>query len=162
MAIPVDSHSVPARSEPATGGIPSAGPDPVSRLWRRRFGHGLLIALGWLLFAWSWHRVTADRPEVGELRVLMVAAVIVVPLLTLSWVAHNVGIYRRKGPRKAGRAVPLHYDQDFNGRTIDADFARLACARRIDVLIVGGVKRFVEVGAVEATSSAPARVVELV
>ncbi len=162
MAAPVDAHSLPARSAPAPGGASAAGPAAASVVWRRRLAHSLLIALGWLLFAWSWHRVTTDRPEVGELRVLMVAAVIVVPLLTLSWVAHNVGIYRRKGPRKAGRAVPLHYEQDFNGRTIDADFDRLACARRIDVVVDGGVKRFVEVGAAEARPPAPALEVELV
>lgn len=55
---------------------------------------------GWLFF-WSWQRVTADRPELGESRgPLMLAAVLVVPILTLSWVAHNVGIHRRKGPRR--------------------------------------------------------------
>ena len=46
---------------------------------------GLLISFGWWLFVWSWQRVTADRPELGELRLLMIAAVLVVPVLGLLW-----------------------------------------------------------------------------
>lgn len=110
---------------------------------RRRLLHALVIAAGWLLFAWSWHRVTADRPELGELRLLMLGALAVVPPLTLGWVAHNVGIHRRKGPRRSVPAVALHYDTDFNGRHIDADWARLARARRIDIVVEGDRKRFV-------------------
>lgn len=106
--------------------------------------HGALIVFGWWLFFWSWQRVTADRPELGELRLLMLAAVLVVPILTLSWVAHNVGIHRRKGPRRAVRTVPLAYELDFNGRHIVADWPCLASARRIDILVEGDAKRFVE------------------
>ena len=129
-------------------------------LWRRRALHAVLIACGWVLFAWSWQRVTADRPEVGELRVLMVAAVVVVPLLTLSWVAHNVRIHRRKGPRKAGRPVPLRYEQDFNGRSIDADFVRLARSRRIDIVIEADVKRYVDADPAAPEPERPARALE--
>lgn len=110
---------------------------------RRRVLHALVIAAGWLLFAWSWHRVTADKPELGELRLLMLGALAVVPPLTLGWVAHNVGIHRRKGPRRSVPAVAMRYDTDFNGRRIDADWARLAQARRIDIVVDGGHKRFV-------------------
>jgi hypothetical protein len=111
--------------------------------WRRRLWHLLLITLGWGLFVWSWHRVTLNRPDIGELRVLMLAAVLVVPVLTVSWVAHNVGIYRRKGPRKAVPAVALNFDVDFNGRRIVADWPTLLQARRIDIVLDGERKRFV-------------------
>jgi hypothetical protein len=110
---------------------------------RRRLLHALVIAAGWLIFAWSWHRVTAASPELGELRLLMLGALVVVPPLTLGWVAHNVGIHRRKGPRRSVTAVALRYDTDFNGRRIDADWSRLARARRIDIVVDGEHKRFV-------------------
>lgn len=150
-------------SDPTCSMPPAGGPviAPGRAPLQRRLLHGLLIGLGWLLFGWSWMRVTADRPEVGELRVLMVGAVVVVPLLTLSWVAHNVGIYRRKGPRKAGQPVPMRYERDFNGRTIAADFDRLVSARRIDVMIEGGVKRFVDVDAATPAPPVLPRAVEL-
>lgn len=110
---------------------------------RRRVLHALVIVAGWLLFAWSWHRVTADKPELGELRLLMLGALAVVPPLTLGWVAHNVGIHRRKGPRRSVPAVALRYDTDFNGRRIEADWTLLAHARRIDIVVEGDRKRFV-------------------
>lgn len=121
-------------------------PPAMPRLeWRRRIVHVAMVALGWLLFAWSWHRVTANGPEVGELRWLLVSAVLVVPVLTLSWVAHNVGIHRRKGPRRSVPAVTPHHESDFNGRRLEADWPALVTARRIDIVVDGDRKRFVAV-----------------
>lgn len=110
---------------------------------RRRIVHAVLVVLGWLLFAWSWQRVTAAGPEVGELRWLLLTAVLVVPVLTLSWVAHNVGIHRRKGPRRSVPAVTARHDRDFNGRRLEADWPALAMARHIDIVVDGDRKRFV-------------------
>lgn len=110
---------------------------------RQRIAHVLLIALGWLLFAWSWHRVTASGPEIGELRWLLLAAVLVVPVLTLGWVAHNVGIHRRKGPRRSVTAVNAQHRVDFNGRQVDADWPLLQTARCIDIVLERDRKRFV-------------------
>ncbi|MCC7151496.1 MAG: hypothetical protein IT501_05800 [Rubrivivax sp.] len=111
---------------------------------RQRVWHTLLVLAGWVLFAWSWQRVTADRPELGELRWLMMGALIVVPLLTLAWVAHNVGIHRRKGPRRSVPVVEVRYEADFNGRSIEADWTALAQARRVDIVVDGSRKRFVD------------------
>jgi hypothetical protein len=111
---------------------------PLRRLW-----HAVLVIAGWLLFAWSWQRVTADRPELGELRWLMLGALAVVPPITLGWVLHNVGIHRRKGPRRSVPAVQASFGADFNGRRIEADWTRLAQARRIDIVVDGEVKRFI-------------------
>lgn len=124
----------------APGHVNSSG-----QRWRRRLLQLLLIAGGWWLFVWSWLRVTADGPEIGELRVLLLAAVLVVPLLTVTWVVHNVGIYRRKGPRRAVTPVATHYTRDFNGRHIDADWTALVRARRVDIVVAGAHKRFVAV-----------------
>lgn len=123
---------------------------------RRRLLHALVITAGWLIFAWSWHRVTAGRPELGELRLLMLGALVVVPPLTLGWVAHNVGIHRRKGPRRSVPAVALRYDTDFNGRHIEADWSRLTRARRIDIVVEGNRKRFVADERPPAAAAQPA------
>ncbi len=124
--------------------IEPAAADPVDPRWKRRLVHALLIAFGWAVFVWGWQRVTAARPEIGELRLLFVGALLLVPVLTLSWVAHNVGIYRRKGPRRASRSVALQYDRDFNGRHIRADWGSLQAARRIDIGVAGNDKRFTD------------------
>lgn len=134
-----------------------AGPERDEPSWRRRALHGLLIAAGWVLFIWCWYRVTADRPHLGELRTLMLASVLVVPVLTLSWVAHNVGIYRRKGPRRGVREVPLDYATDFNGRTITAAWPKLVGARRVDIVVEGGQKLFVDVSERPARLDRPNR-----
>lgn len=109
---------------------------------RRQVAHATLIVLGWVLFAWSWQRVTAARPEAGELRVLMLGALVLVPVLTLGWVMHNLGIYRRKGPRRSVRQTDRPYRQDFNGRRIDADWAALGTARRVVIELDGDAKRY--------------------
>ncbi len=125
----------------------AASPGPAQPLPpARRLLHAALIALGWLLFAWSWMHVTADRPALGELKWLLLAALLAVPVLTLSWVAHNVGIYRRKGPRRAVPPVVMRHELDFNGRRVDADWTALAAARRVEIVIDGDAKRFVARG----------------
>ena len=122
---------------------PAAPAVPRLQAWRRLV-HIALVALGWLLFAWSWHRVSVNGPEIAELRWLMLSAVLVVPVLTLSWVAHNVGIHRRKGPRRSVPVVEVRYEADFNGRSIEADWTALAQARRVDIVVDGSRKRFVD------------------
>lgn len=144
----------PGRAEPAPAGDPSGG----RAVWRRRLSHGVVVVFGWLLFAWSWQRVTADRPEIGELFWLLVAALMVVPVLTLSWVAHNVGIYRRKGPRRAVTPVSPHVERDFNGRRISADWPQLQQSRRIEIVVDDEHKRFVDVTPAQRTR--PARAAE--
>lgn len=117
----------------------------VGPAWWRRLRHGLFIVLGWVLFVWSWQRVTADSPEIGELRVLLIGAVVAVPLLTVSWVAHNVGIHRRRGARRAVPPVAWTYDVDFNGRRLVADWPALQQARRVDIVVDGSDKRVVAI-----------------
>ena len=105
--------------------------------------HVLAIVAGWGLFAWSWWLVSGQPNATDDLRNLIVGAVIVMPTLTIAWVLHNVGIHRRKGPRRAVAPVPLRYDTDFNGRRIVADWPALQRARTVVIERGDGVKRFV-------------------
>ena len=89
--------------------------------------------------------MSAAPNETAELRTLLAMALVVVSVLTLAWVAHNVGIHRRKGPRRSVPAVHVRHEADFNGRRLDADWAALASARRIDIVLDGDRKRFVDV-----------------
>ncbi len=104
--------------------------------------HGLAIVAGWLLFFWGWHRVLSGTPDFSELRLLMIGAAIVVPVVTLSWILHNRGIHRRKGPRRSVPAATLAYGVDFNGREIVADFRSLARAQRVRIFIDGSRKLY--------------------
>lgn len=104
--------------------------------------HGLAIVAGWVLFFWGWHRVLAATPDFSELRLLMIGAAIVVPVVTVSWILHNRGIHRRKGPRRSVPAATLAYGADFNGREIVADFRSLARAQRVCIVIDGSRKLY--------------------
>lgn len=111
-------------------------------VWRRA-AHGLAIAAGWILFFWGWHRVLAGRPDFDALRLLMLGAATVVPVVTISWILHNRGIHRRKGPRRNVPVATLQYQVDFNGREVVADFRALAEAQQVHIAIDGGRKRYV-------------------
>lgn len=114
-----------------------------------------MVLAGWLLFAWCWRVVTADHPSIGQLSDLLIGALVVVPVFTVSWVMHNLGIHRRKGPRRSVPAVEQRYERDYNGRLIHADWAALASVQRIDIVIDGDSKRFVVVAAGGAGRSGP-------
>ncbi|MBG6080539.1 hypothetical protein IWX58_002226 [Rubrivivax gelatinosus] len=122
----------------------------------RRLVHALVVLAGWVLFVWGWERVASGQPAVGELLWLIVGALVLVPALTLSWVLHNVGIYRRKGPRRSSALVALDYTHDFNGRRIDADWTALASARRVLIRNDGGHKRFENADPAPAAPTVPA------
>lgn len=109
---------------------------------RRRAAHAAVLVAGWALFGWSWHLVTANSPELGDLRLLIVGAALVVPVLTLSWIVHNVGIYRRKGPRRAVPTASTTYTHDYARRRIEADWTALRAARCIEITAEGDVKRY--------------------
>ena len=125
---------------------------PRPRHWGRRGAHALAIAVGWALFFWGWQRVLGRGADFGELQLLMLGAAIVVPVVTVSWILHNRGIHRRKGPRRSVPEATLDYRVDFNGREVVADFRALSQARRVEVVIEGAFKRYVESVVPEAVS----------
>lgn len=127
--------------------------------WRRAV-HLLAIVAGWFLFFWGWHRVLAGRPDFESLRLLIAGAAIVVPVVTISWILHNRGIHRRKGPRRSVPTAVLDYRVDFNGRQVLADFRALADVQRVRIDVEGSLKRYHADGDAApqpAEESAPAR-----
>lgn len=122
--------------------------------WNVAAMHAAFIVLGWVVFAWSWIIVLSRPIQTGNLWWLMGAASILAPALTLAWIMHNVGINRRKGPRRAGRATPLVYDLDFHGHRIDADWDFLRTAQCIEIgLNDEGVKWYRAVPAISSVSA---------
>lgn len=118
--------------------------------------HAFAVVAGWGLFAWMWWLVARQSRHADDFWWLLIAALVVVPGITLAWVAHNKGLYRRLGPRRALREVEPDYGRDFNQRQVVADWAALGPARFIRVEVMGAEKRFRDVGALEGLA-APAR-----
>jgi hypothetical protein len=65
--------------------------------------HTLLTVLTWILFAYWWNKVI---PQISV-------------EVTLLWVRYNIGIFRRKGPRKNLPSVSEEREADYLGRRLD-------------------------------------------
>ena len=106
----------------------AAGHSPPLTL-RQKVGHVLFVILGWVLFIWFWHIAAGEPWDSAPLMFLIIGSIIVSPLVTLFWIFHNMGIYKRKGPRKGMANVQPFYDVDWSGREVTADWAALTSAR---------------------------------
>jgi hypothetical protein len=104
--------------------------------------HLLVVVLGWVGFAWMWVLVSARPWESERLMWLIVGSLVVVPLLTAAWVAHNSSIHRRKGERQAVAAADQSYEHDWHGRSVQADWATLRRSRMVLVSVDGQHKIF--------------------
>lgn len=116
----------------------------------RRVVHAAGIAGGWWLFVLGWQRVLEPGADFSQLRWLVFGAALAVPLLTVSWIAHNRGIYRRKGPRRAVTPAELHYEYDFKGRRVEGDWAALAGAQCVEIALEGREAQIAGGGALSA------------
>lgn len=117
--------------------LPGLRPGPLPPPW-----HLPGIIAGWLLFAWLWWLVASQPWQATGLQRLVVGAAVLFPVVTLAWIAHNRNIYRRLGPRRGLRVVPLRYEADFFGRAVDADWPALQQAQLVVIDIEGNRKRF--------------------
>lgn len=136
-------------NEPAAAAEARLSPTSL-RSWPQRLLHLAALAVGWGLFFWAWHDVLSQHWETEFLKWLITGSLVILPTLTTAWVLHNVGIYRRKGPRTGMRSVDETYGFDWNGREISADFAALARANVV-VIDVEGKRKVYRAGGVVPT-----------
>lgn len=114
--------------------------------WRALL-HAVGIVLGWALFVWFWVLV-ASRPWASrDLWLLITGSLILLPLLTGVWVAHNVALFRRLGPRRSVPLVQASFERDALGRPLVADWPALRDAPEVVVEVVGSRKHYVATGA---------------
>lgn len=115
----------------------------------RRVGH-VLVGIGfWLVFGWLWADLVRDGSLAARAprTLLIVAAVaVVVVAVTAGWVRHNIGIYRRLGPRSGMSLLPPPADADRLGCPVRWDLpgGHLAAleARHLVVELGDGAKRY--------------------
>ncbi len=86
----------------------------------RRAFHTLIAIVGWALFVYWWwivfHRVS--RHEIRFTLLFIVLSLTVIVVVTAVWVLHNLGIYRRRGPRTRVREVDPDFSRDGIGRDV--------------------------------------------
>jgi hypothetical protein len=104
----------------------------------------ILLAAAWLLFAWSWATVLGETSAetMRASAILVGLAFVSVVAVTWWWIAHNLRIYRRKGPRKSVPTVQRDFSTDFLGRVLPDDLGLLQRAPLLVVVSRGERKRF--------------------
>ncbi len=114
--------------------------------WRERVLHLAALAVGWALFFWGWYDVSRQPWDTTALKWLVGGSLVVLPLFTVAWILHNVGIHKRKGPRTRLRDVDETYRHDWNGREISADLATVRSAPIVVIRVEGGRKIYTAAG----------------
>ncbi len=114
--------------------------------------HSLLAVLTWILFFAWWNQVipqiTVDDAAAAFLVIFL--TVLIIMVLTLLWVRYNIGIFRRKGPRRQIPSISEERETDFLGRKLDhPGFDRLKRGRIVRVFREGDSKKFEITGGVE-------------
>lgn len=128
-------------------GTDKGGPlaDKVPKMTVRGTIHAAVTLFFWCLFVYWWLRVipqTSVRDAVGAF-VLIFLTILATTVLTLFWVRHNIGIFRRKGPRKGLPPVIEERSADPLGRKLDhpgSDF--LKSSRVVIVSCEGDRKQY--------------------
>ena len=102
--------------------------------------HALLIVCTWVLFFYWWSLVlpaTLLSDAVWAILAILVVSLCTV-VLTLGWVRYNLGIYRRKGPRRKNPDVPEVFAMDALGRElVHAGWEAQRSSRLISVSVDG-------------------------
>lgn len=110
----------------------------------RRAFHTLVALAGWVLFIYWWW-IVFRRVSPLEVRFtlwfigLSLAAIV---LSTALWAAHNLRVFRRKGPRTQLRDITPDFTHDTVGRRVDMPGVPDDCrtAAVVIVRIVDGAK----------------------
>lgn len=132
--------------------VPPRTAGSVERSTARDVLHGAFLAAAWGLILVLWVRVL--RGTSTEVLVLAGSSVVVCAAVSVActrlWIAHNVGIHRRKGPRAAVPAAPLEYGHDWVGRTVVAAWPAVRDAGIVVVCASPATKVFLPDPSVDA------------
>jgi hypothetical protein len=111
--------------------------------------HVLLVVAAWALFFKWWGQVLGDTslPE-GAVAVLVILSVsLLTALATVGWVRYNLGIYRRKGPRRTVPDATEDIGADALGRKLFLpDTEELRAARVVTVSLSDGSGKTLSTG----------------
>jgi hypothetical protein len=118
---------------------------PPTRLIRIAL-QAVATAVAWVLFVAGWIDVArgADQSLVVYTALAMFAVTIISLGITAWWIAHNMAIFRRKGPRRNLRTITFDRQKDFLGQELVADWDSLVASQKVRVSVRGNSKCFLE------------------
>lgn len=138
-----EAAEMPDKARATTGGHGKLG------IALRNAMHVLLVVAAWALFFKWWGQVLGDTslPE-GAVAVLVILSVsLLTALATVGWVRYNLGIYRRKGPRRTVPDVTEDIGADALGRKLFLpDTEELRAARVVTVSLSDGSGKSLSTG----------------
>jgi hypothetical protein len=102
--------------------------------------------VAWVLFVAGWVDVArgADQILVVNTMLAIVAVIIISLSITALWIAHNIKIFRRKGPRTNLRTVTFDRQKDFLGQDLVANWDSLVTSQKVCVSVRGDRKCFLD------------------
>jgi hypothetical protein len=103
--------------------------------------HVLIVMAGWVLFFMWWGQVLriTSLPDAALAVLVILSVSLLTALATVGWVRYNLGIYRRKGPRRTVPDVPEGADADILGRKLShPGVERLRASRLVTVSLTEG------------------------
>jgi hypothetical protein len=111
-----------------------------------RMGVGLLLTLGWMVFAAWWaivlyrERVAALATATGVLALILVTCAAVMSL----WTRHNIRLARRGKRGRSSLYIPMRWEHDTLGRPLELPAPALArTASEVRVVLRGGSKTYI-------------------
>ncbi|HEX9204343.1 MAG TPA: hypothetical protein VF853_00300 [Candidatus Deferrimicrobiaceae bacterium] len=116
------------------------GKDRAHDVRLRDLVHVLVILAGWVLFFYWWWVVlpSTSRGETAWALLIILGVSLVTAIGTVGWVRYNLGIYRRKGPRRTVPDVLENAEADVLGRKLShPGMERLRSARLVTVSLNG-------------------------
>jgi hypothetical protein len=134
---------LPDKARATTGGQWKAG------IALRNAMHVLFVMAGWALFFTWWGQVLRDTslPEAAGALLVIFSVSLLTALATVGWVRYNLGIYRRKGPRRTVPDVTEDIGADALGRKlVHPDTEELRAARVVTVSISNGSGKSLSTG----------------
>jgi hypothetical protein len=134
---------LPVKARATTGGHGKAG------IALRDAMHVLLVLAGWALFFTWWVQVLRDTslPEAVVAVLVILSVSLLTALATVGWVRYNLGIYRRKGPRRAVPDVTEDIGADALGRKlVHPGTEELRAARVVTVSLSDGSGKSLSTG----------------
>lgn len=106
---------------------------------RRTLCQAAAAFAGWVAFGLLWWLAFRHLgPARQMLTGVLVAAVFAgaLAIATGAWVAWNVFIWKRNGPKPVRLPIPYDYSRDVTGRQVEADLASLQTSRFIVIDVV--------------------------
>ncbi len=108
---------------------------PKAGFAKKRVVAGIVVwsLYGALLLRWAV--LEADIHSTLHDLAILAVMVFVVPVITLWWIHHNMGIYRDKGPRRSAVSIDAPWTHDYLGRPLSVDPARIVSARLVTISV---------------------------